>query len=1115
MAIVSQTYNTTGAFTLSLPAGTTEISYTINGAGGGGSGSDAGSPGATGGTGARVSGTATVPGGSTIRIYVGGGGGGGASSQGGAPGGSGGTSGTSIGGGGGGGNAGSSGSSGGGGGGGGVTYIEIQGISQVIAVAGGGGGAGGAGNDGSGPSGFQFGGSGGTALSTAALNITAGSNAASNGGDGGAGGGGGGGSPGGGAGFTPGGDSDAGGGSGGTSWYNTALHATAPSSSVSGGSGGGQSTAGSSGSVTISYDDADGAPTGVANFPPVNNAPLSTTYTTTTSVTVAGINITVPAAASNGAIIIKNGVNLGSSNTTVNNGDTLALQQTSSAAYNTVVNSVLTFGNPGETVSASWNIITQPEPANLPNPFDFTDVTDQPLSTVITSNAVTITGLTTTANVTSTATSGGAGIPVSLVINGVDTGTNNGTIDNGQTLALRITTPSTVNTLADAFVNVGTGPVVDWQVRTILVEDTGPNPFNFTDVANATSGAVTESNVQTITGINTPSLVSIIPAGFEVNIAGSGWVVPGPATTILNNQTLQARGPAAVAPGASVLSTVTIGSPATGQVSDQWRITTGLAGDTVPDPFSFTDRDNQLENTLVYSNIIFPSGFTASTTVNVTVTAPGLVNEEVSIDGGTTWNPLPFDGGGGNVFAPGNSIQLRVTTGVYGAPAGEITIDIGGTTDIWRVAVLAAAPLNLDTSTWYSTAGIKLDGLAIGTMVPTFRDSQGNWGTLDGELNSRYPGFIECDGRLLDAADYPDLFDVIGNDYGSGPVAGAKNVVTLIPPVFEYVGQFRLPDTRNRRLVGTGVVDGNVPASPSLPTRFAPPGLGGAGSIDRPGSVGGDWYIATVDAAGTLPLEQVEGVPPAVGGTTGQFYSLGAITTDGYTGITGRVPFNVAGNVETTLPALLGSILETPGHTHMMLSGTSLNSTTGLMAWNSRGTLGDGGIDGNRDTSNVYPGGPTAPFLGTGSSPWSGSVSYSNYWASPVESSLQLDNNNNANRKLGAIDVLAQTAQARIYSPAGGTLTHTHYLSTTDFGDPTNVFSWGNVNGAGVKTAGMGGDNTVLVQFTHTEMGSTVSDGTFTLSSSKALIPDVEIQPNRTIPLIQPFFNAKYMIKAY
>jgi hypothetical protein len=94
-------------------------------------------------------------------------------------------------------------------------------------------------------------------------------------------------------------------------------------------------------------------------------------------------------------------------------------------------------------------------------------------------------------------------------------------------------------------------------------------------------------------------------------------------------------------------------------------------------------------------------------------------------------------------------------------------------------------------------------------------------------------------------------------------------------------------------------------------------------------------------------------------------------------------------------------------------------------------------------------------------------------------------------------------------------LQHNHTLSTTEYGDTNNAFTYGNNNGVGTSFGGAPTNNTVEVAFSSSEIGIRANFGTFQLASSKALIPEVSIRPNKIIPLIQPFFRAKYLIKAF
>lgn len=619
-------------------------------------------------------------------------------------------------------------------------------------VAGAGGGGGGGGNDG-GYNSFQTGGNAG-GLSTS-LNLGNGGNAPNHGGDGGGGGGGGGGSPAGSNGFTPGGDSDAGGGSGGGSYYNPSYHTTAPSFSFGPG-GGGSETNGTDGVLTVIYAEDDFTPNPIFDFTTITGATPSTTYTTTGTSggnrTITGINVPVSASATNGATIIKNGVNLGTSTTTVVNGDVLGLSMSSATTYSGSKTATLNVGG----VNANWLIVNQDLPTSVPNPYDFTDLTGVGLSTLTTSNEVTISGMTgTNVPVSATASVGGSPTPVELIIGGVPLGSATGTINNGQTLRLRMTSASVVGTTTTALVTVGSGGSVDWNIQTVFTVDTAPDFFNFTNQTGVAAGTAIDSNIVTITGINSPAAVATT-SGALVSINGGAFVAPTSGTTIANGQTLQLRLTSSSTPTGSVSTTVSIGSPITGQVTDDWTIETTSAGDTTPDDFAFVNKVNQLASTQVYSNTVVIQGITSPATVSIS----GASGAQFSIDGGAYTSTS-------STITDGQSLSLRYTTGAYGSPTATVNISVGTLSRSWQISVLGAAPTSLTTSTWYNAdIGKKLDGLAIGTVISIFKDPTGSWGTLDGSLTSRYPGFIECDGRSLNAENYPDLFNVIENRYG-------------------------------------------------------------------------------------------------------------------------------------------------------------------------------------------------------------------------------------------------------------------------------------------------------------------------------------------------------------
>ena len=129
----------------------------------------------------------------------------------------------------------------------------------------------------------------------------------------------------------------------------------------------------------------------------------------------------------------------------------------------------------------------------------------------------------------------------------------------------------------------------------------------------------------------------------------------------------------------------------------------------------------------------------------------------------------------------------------------------------------------------YNKIRTRTGGPSIGTIMQVVRPASWLSGTDDWDISNLYPGWVECDGRLLNGNDgrYSELYRLIGNTYGG---SGST---------------FRLPDYRGVKLMGTGKVDGNNGSSPSLSPEYGPDGTLGAGGPIDPGSVGGA-YVANV-----------------------------------------------------------------------------------------------------------------------------------------------------------------------------------------------------------------------------------------------------------------------------
>lgn len=889
------------------------------------------------------------------------------------------------------------------------------------------------------------------------------------------------------------------------------------------GFGGPESGGGGPGRVTIKYEQLAGQPNEIDSFLTDYDAEVDTFYTTRNTVTILGINKAVPATVSGAAdaYIIVNGNTIFVGNTVqVVNGAVLGLYVKSSDAFNTTKEVYLTVGDPGLEVQSRYILITKATPPAFANPWDFTDVPDALPNKLISSTQEQITGLATGSAVVNVSASSTSGVPVDveLYIANIKKEAPTGVIYNGETIQLKLISSATAGDKITALVTIGDGNAVDWVVTTTANIDTGPEFYNFTNVDNIVGGSEVESNTVVITGINytanvTASNPDNIPVFVSVN--GGDWKNPLTETvTIENNETLQLKLTAPNQPRAEVKTKVIVGTNAYGQLDDEWIVKTSVAGDTTPDQFLFVDRNNQKATTTVYSNQVIIRGITSPAPLSITIPADFTGTQpQFSINNGTDWfditglthppSPAP------QTISNNVPLMLRLRTGSYGSNSALINVNIGGVTDQWAVTPLPEAPVSDQASTWYGSLG-KADGYSIGTVISVFRDSSGTFGVLDGSPESRYPGFIECDGRTLNVVDYPDLFDVIGNIYGG---TGSKSDESP----YVYAGTFKLPDYRNRKLYGTGRVDGNVSSSPSVPTVLGPDGTD-TGSSTTVGSQGGFWFIDKIDARGPYPREQL-----FEDEISSEFFRLGTIRTSGYENISGSTTFNIAGTCTGTVGPLRETIVKTPEHFHEMVSSALSETENGLMAWGSPGLLPGQRIYSN-SVSSYYPGAPNAPTQGGLFSPdWRAEFTYNNYWASAKADNIPLNNTNNSDApgkvttggqiRLGAIDLGDNTAASVIGFSPGGTLTHSHYVSKTPFG--ASVFGYGNVNGPGTAFGSTSLSETADVEFSASELALLSDLGTFTLSTRKAIVPTAKFRPNITVPLISKYYRAKYIIKAF
>ena len=122
-------------------------------------------------------------------------------------------------------------------------------------------------------------------------------------------------------------------------------------------------------------------------------------------------------------------------------------------------------------------------------------------------------------------------------------------------------------------------------------------------------------------------------------------------------------------------------------------------------------------------------------------------------------------------------------------------------------------------------------------------------------------------------------------------------------------------------------------------------------------------------------------------------------------------------------------------------------------------------------------------------------------------------------RFIGAVDIPEKSVTVQSFTPERKS--HSHYISLSNPGQQTTTFSWGKDNGPGVITSGSQfATDVISVSFSANPddqdyVGIEVLPVTFTLASTKQLIPVPEFAPQTEVPLISPYTWVRWLIKAF
>lgn len=231
-----------------------------------------------------------------------------------------------------------------------------------------------------------------------------------------------------------------------------------------------------------------------------------------------------------------------------------------------------------------------------------------------------------------------------------------GTILNGQSIVVRLTTSGTPDQTVSALVRVGTRSAT----FSVTTQDTVPNAFTLSGVTGSNPGTPVTSAAVIISGINVPTPISI-SAGAEYSVDGGSYT--SGAGTILAGQTVQVRINSSSAFDGSVSAILTIGG-----VDNTFTVTTrSISVD--PDPFTLAAITNAARNTLIVSGPVTISGLD----VEAAISLSGEPSAEYSLDGGA------FTSASGTVLN-GQVVRVRMTSSDQKGVLRAATLQIGSVT---------------------------------------------------------------------------------------------------------------------------------------------------------------------------------------------------------------------------------------------------------------------------------------------------------------------------------------------------------------------------------------------------------------------------------------------------
>ena len=271
------------------------------------------------------------------------------------------------------------------------------------------------------------------------------------------------------------------------------------------------------GGVSSTFTVTTGAqPVLQGSFTPVSGAAPSSTQTSSV-ITVTGTTMPVPITVSSGSTYSVNGGPFTSTAGTVQPGDQVVVQTTAASTYNTTASAIVNIGG----VTSTFTVTTAAQPPQLAG---FTPVTGSSVGVLQMSSPITVTG---TASAPISVSSGGE-----YSINGGPFTAAPGTVQPGDQVVVEISASSTYDSTATAVLTIGS-------MTSSFAVTTGAQPVlqgSFGSVASSAPSSTQTSNPITVTGITTPTVISISGGQYSINggafTSAAGTVQPGDQVTV-------------------------------------------------------------------------------------------------------------------------------------------------------------------------------------------------------------------------------------------------------------------------------------------------------------------------------------------------------------------------------------------------------------------------------------------------------------------------------------------------------------------------------------------------------------------------------------------------------